>query len=209
MCQSLAIGSAIFVAIVAVALGLSLLKNTVVAWWVPVLAALTLATATLPLTRRRLSDWLGGRVWGVCAHMVVVGSLSFALFLGVNFWGATSTEIIDGTVVAKVRQEHTRYRRSGRRVRVADGTYHTWHVRVRCGQGEFLSPSMDYGRYRRMRVGAKVPVELGHGLLGYKTIRLAPRKKNLPNNKSLFKNKCEYVGLVILRGFSSELKECT
>ena len=173
---SLGVGAAAIVAVCAVALGMVLLNSTMVEWWVPVLAAATAATATIPLTRRWLTRMLGGRVWAVTAHTAVAGALAFALFLGINYWGATSTERIDGTVVAKVCKEHTRYRRAGRRYNVPAGTYNTWHVRIRCEQGEFLSPSMSYNRYRRLHVGSTVPVELSHGLLGYPTLRLATKK---------------------------------
>jgi len=166
----LAVGA--LVTIAAAGLGLALLGSTLVEWWVPALFAAVVAVATMPLTRSWLTRVLGGRLWAVCAHIALVGSLAFALFLGVNDWGATGCETVDGTVVAKVRKEHTRYRRSGRRVRIADGHYNTWHVRIRCAYGEFQSPSMDYGRYSRLRVGATVPVEVGDGLLGYKTVRL-------------------------------------
>ncbi len=150
-------------------------RDTYIAVWVAPLIALFVAGALSPFigTRwRRLTgfqrDWLN-----VLTHFIVVGCFVFGAFLSFNYMFAreASEEAIEAHVVRKYSEQHTRYRRSGRRMRIPDGHYTTWHVDVELPDGRISKRAVDFSRYRRIRVGAPYRLHVRSGLFGFKVIR--------------------------------------
>lgn len=164
----------LFAAIFLLGGGLSLLGNTLVKWWIPAIVAIIPAVATaIPM----ISRWqhLFGFSKPIAAlpfHLIVVGRITFFLFLGINRWGAdkSTAHIESTTVVEKSSKEHTRYRRVSRNHRVPDGKYRTWHIKLRFADGRTIDREVPFSAYRAIRIGSHRDLTLERGLFGIPVI---------------------------------------
>lgn len=163
----------IFMAISAIGLGMYLYHNTFMPLWIALVAAAVPAVVTLPALVPRWRHLPGCDHVAVAslAHLAVLGSVCFVLFVGSNFVFASEPVAHEAVVESKFRREHTRYRRVGRGRMVPSGKYHTWHVALRLDDGRRTDAAVSLEKYNRIRKGARRKVFLSRGLFGFTVVK--------------------------------------
>ena len=144
-------------------------------WWYPIAAALIPAAATAP---RLYNKWRAlttsdKAVINVICHLVVVGSVLYASLLGANylFADATTGHKVQATILAKHKETHDKYRTVGRRRRVKNGTYDTFHLCLGFADGRKKDMTVTRSEYNRVRTGGTKTMSLQRGLLGFTVIK--------------------------------------
>ena len=164
----------LFVALFLLGGGLSLLGNTMVEWWVPAIVAAIPAIATAIPLIPRWSHLFGFSkpIYTLPFHLLLVGSVTFFLFLGLNRWCAdkSTAHVEHTTVIEKYRKEHTRYRRVSRNRHVPDGKYHTWHLKLQFPDGRIKDTEATFSTYRGIRKGSVRDLTIERGLFGMPVI---------------------------------------
>lgn len=156
-------------------LGLAIYSDTITQWWLPVIPAAMVALGTAPmLTHRwkRLTD-IDSTIVNLLCQIFVFGSITYSLFLGVNYWCADPETIVEekAEVVDKYQKTHTRYRRVSRRSRVPDGHYYTYHLLLRLNDGREKEVEVPFNTYRRTRNGGHRTITLEKGFFGLTVIK--------------------------------------
>lgn len=150
-------------------------SNTIITWWYPIAAALIPAAATAP---RLYGKWRAlttsdKAVINVICHLVVVSSVLYASLLGANylFADATTGHKVQATILAKHKETHDKYRTVGRRRRVKNGTYDTFHLCLGFADGRKKDMTVTRSEYNRVRTGGTKTMSLQRGLLGFTVIK--------------------------------------
>lgn len=163
----------IIAGIAAIGIGMGLYHNSFMPLWVPLVAAVVPAVVTLPalVPRWRSLPGCGHVAVASLAHMALLGSVCFALFIGTNYAFASEPVPHEAVVESKFRREHTRYRRVGRGRMVPAGKYHTWHVALRLDDGRLTDTEVSLRKYNTIRRGARREVLLSRGLFGFTVVK--------------------------------------
>lgn len=163
----------IFVVIAALGIGMSLYHSTFMPLWLPLLAAAVPALVTLSalVPRWRSLPGCGHTAVASLAHLAVLGTVCFALFIGSNYIFASEPVAHEAVVESKFRREHTRYRRVGRGRMIPAGKYHTWHVALRLDDGRSTDTEVSLEKYNRIRKGTHRKVFLSRGLFGFTVVK--------------------------------------
>ncbi|MCI9284223.1 MAG: hypothetical protein HFJ91_00075 [Muribaculaceae bacterium] len=166
--------------IIAMGAGVSLQGHTLISVWVPsgLAAMIALGTAPMAMDRwRRITDT--NRWWiNLPCHIIVAGSLSFAIFLGINRVGAHTDQAndVEATVISKYSKTHDRYRRVGRR-NIRDGEWHSYHLSLQLPDGRIKDTQVPFSTYRHSHNGTHRTVCIAPGLLGMDVI-IHPNRKD-------------------------------
>lgn len=164
-----------FVALFLLGAGLALLGNTFVAWWIPAIVAIVPAAATALPLMPRWQHLLGFSklIATLPFHLLLVGSVTFFLFLGINQWCADkgTAHVEHTTVIEKFRKEHTRYRRVSRNRRVPDGKYYSWHLKLQLADGRTINREVPLSTYRNTSTGSHRDLTLAIGFFGFPVIK--------------------------------------
>ncbi len=161
---------------VCAAISYALYTDTLIDWYIPVgvAAAFALFSAGAMYYRWR---WLTGndsKVLNFCCHSVVVFIMLLFVFFGGNYWLAddSSEHTEQVTVEKRYRMKHNHTRRVRRGVYVPTGSvYYTYSIDVRFSDGRVKSLSIPEKRYRRIRTGSTIPLEVEMGFFGVPVVR--------------------------------------
>ena len=159
-------------------LGLFCFGATIMPLWIPLGFALLMSAALLPVTSRLMRRLTGSdsKIIKALAHMAVFTVLFFDIVVCPNYFvarpGTSRTE--NCVIESKYTKEHTRYRRAGRRTRIPDGTYNTWHMSLRLPDGRCKDVEVSMSTYRRHKKGGSYAVCCYDGLFGYTVVKGAP-----------------------------------
>lgn len=170
---SIACGATLLAAMFLGGTGCAIWGKTLVAWWLPVVIALILAGAILPVSFRlwgRLTDsrnyWLNGAV-----HMGFAGCLFYFLILFCNYQFRDIRHQVsgEGTVERKYSRHHTsgggtwRHRRSVHH-------YNTYHYLLALPDGRLKEMTVTLSEYNHLRKGSHIDITLTRGLFGMEVI---------------------------------------
>lgn len=171
--QKILLGVVITICVVLAGIGTVIWENTLVAWWLPVVIALAVAAALLPLgmiiwPRLTRSD---SRLTNILLHLGCVWAIIYFLILFINMKGVdpSSAQTLTATIERKYSKEHTR--NSGRRHR-AQTHYFTYHATLLLPDGRRKERQIQLDRFNRLRTGAEVDVTVSRGLLGMQVIHV-------------------------------------
>lgn len=155
--------------------GVAIYANSITQWWVPVIPAAMVALGTAPMIYFRWERFTdtGSKIANFLCHIFVFGSITYFLFLGVNYWCADpETKVVEQTeVIDKYQKQHTRYRRVSRNRRVPDGHYYTYHLLLRFNDGREKEIEVKFDTYRKTRNGGHRNVSLEKGFFGITVIK--------------------------------------
>lgn len=155
-------------------LGYVYYEKTLVEWWTPVVFAVFVTVATLPLLGRHWS-WLVGedKTFGFLCHIFVMGCMAYFLFLGGNWFLADESTVHqeEVTVEEKKHNERTTEYRVGRRYYRSGRKSHSYYLKVRLADGSLKEMPVTLKRYNRVRTGSTVTISLQEGALGFMVIK--------------------------------------
>lgn len=151
-------------------------RKTLVAWWLPVVAAATIALLSLPMLRARWR-WLtrseSGAINGLC-HFYVAGALLYAGLLGGNYALADDSTCRRETVAVVGRTERTRreyrYLRHHRRVPTGK-TIHTYCLEVVFADSTRKKIPVPASLYKRTRTENEIVLPVQRGFFGSPVIK--------------------------------------
>ena len=154
--------------------GYAAYEKTLVAWWLPVAAAVVTAAATAALFADRWR-WLTtsrSTVANVACHLCIVGSLSYAALLIGNclFTDAGSTAEASCTVDAKLEKTRTTYRTMSRHRRIPTGKRTDYYLRLAFDDGSTKTVHVQKKLYDRTRKGSRKRLTLQRGAFGFPVI---------------------------------------
>ncbi len=159
-------------AVASIALGWTLFVRTHIPLLFLVATALALAFA-LWFLLRRFWIWLiplSSSVLRLSIHTLVFGLIACAGILAVNFFAASDNGIeMEGEIVNKYMEEHTRYRRVGRR-NIANGTVQSYRIKVMLPDSSSVEQTVTAESYRRLRIGQRRMLTKRVGALGFEVI---------------------------------------
>lgn len=149
--------------------------DTIITWWYPIAAALIPAAATAPRFhgKWRALTTSDNTAINVICHLVAAGSVLYASLLGANylFADATTGHEVQATILAKHKETHDKYRTVGRRRRVKNGTYDTFHLCLGFADGRKKNMTVTRSEYNKVRTGGTKTMSLQRGLLGFTVIK--------------------------------------
>lgn len=158
------------------AICVALYSDTLIDWYIPVGVAAAMALFSAGAMYYHW-PWLTGsksKVLNFCCHTVISFILMLFIFFGGNYWFADdSSEHTEEVVVEKrYREKHNHTKRVRRGVYVASGSvYYTYGIDVRFPDGRVKSLSIPEKRYRRIRTGSTIPLEVEMGFFGVPVVK--------------------------------------
>ena len=164
----------VLLAVLAWALGSVIYKETLIAWWEPLLMALILAIATLFLCKKW--KWLtrsDNKILNGICHLFHVSALCYLLILGGNLILAdpSSTREEKVTVLSKYIETHKQTRRVGNRRYVAAGERKEYYLQVIFENGTRKKLPVSLSTYNKTRTNATKILTLEKGFFGYTIIK--------------------------------------
>lgn len=172
----LAFGFGVSALVLVFGLDLFLLGCTMVSgWWVFGLCILVGAFTAIPAAPRwrKLSGW-SGWVPNILFHTLVVAVVLPAIFLGVNYWGASEADFTEEKAVVESKERVTRRhtRRVGRRYLATGSVYYVYQMEVRFVNPEYgvLTVPAPKSKYNAIGKGDTALIEVGRGALGFYVI---------------------------------------
>ncbi|WP_288317718.1 hypothetical protein [Xylanibacter caecicola] len=160
--------------------------DTIITWWYPIAAALVPAVATAPqfYNKWRIATTSDKAAINVICHLIVVGSVLYASLLGANYLFADTTtdHVVHATILSKSKETHKKYRTVGRRRRVQNGTYDTFHLYLGFADGSKKSMTVTRSEYNRVRTGGTKTLSLQKGLFGFTVIKNRQRQSAVPQD---------------------------
>lgn len=163
---------AVLILVVAI-LGYIFYERTLVAWWLPVVAAAIIVVVTLPLLRNRWR-WLVGRdnIMELLCHLYVVGCASYGLLLIANSAFADTSYIQEETVTVVSKERVTRRtgQRSGRHYRTTSRTTQHYYVTVCFTDGTTKELPVTRTKYNHAHKDRSWKIKMKRGLFGFKVV---------------------------------------
>lgn len=163
------------IVIVSAGLAFAFKNDTIIEWWVPVVACALPAVPVGYLLRKPLCSiimndnrWLGGAAAAIATFVILIGA-----FYSLNYFitDDDSTRQYDVTIIGKSTAERYRTRRAGRNRVVQGEKYITYTATVRWPDGREKDFPVTAGEYVRLRKGDKVSLTTGTGLFGVPVIK--------------------------------------
>ena len=164
----------VLLAMIAWGIGSVIYKETLIAWWEPLLMALILAIATLFLYKNW--QWLtrsnSKKLNGIC-HLFHVSALCNFLILGGNFILAdpSFTREEKVTVLSKHIETHKQTRRVGNHRYVPAGERKEYYLQVIFENGTRKKLPVSHSTYNKTRTNATRTLTLEKGFFGYTIIK--------------------------------------
>ena len=161
-------------AVLAWAFGFVLYKETLIAWWEPLLMALILAIATLFFAKKW--QWLtrsdNNILNGIC-HLFHASAFCYLMILGGNFMLAdpSSTREEKVTVLSKHIETHKQTRRVGNHRYVPAGERKEYYLQVIFENGTRKKLPVSLSTYNKTRTNATRTLTLEKGFFGYTIIK--------------------------------------
>lgn len=169
---------AFLIGLAAWVLGMSLLHDTFMPWWLPVICGVFASAVLMPAMVPRLTKLFDDVPRWICgvAHTVVWTGIFFFAVLGLNYRFASASTAVsaEATVVDKVCKERTRYRRVARNRYIAAGKYNEWYLVLELDGGRRYEQPVSITVYNRTRRGAVRHLPLQRGLFGYTVVKELP-----------------------------------
>lgn len=163
---------AVLILVVAI-LGYIFYERTLVAWWLPVVAAAIIVVVTLPLLRNRWR-WLVGRdnIMELLCHLYVVGCASNGLLLIANSAFADTSSIKEETVIVINKEQVTRRtgQRVGRHYRTTSRTTQHYYVTVCFADGTTKELPVTRTKYNHTHRDRPWTIRMKRGLFGFMVI---------------------------------------
>lgn len=156
--------------------GYVLFERTIIPWWIPVVAAtvfgIFLSPFLLPLSKMITTSqerWVN-----IMCSLAMADTLCYFALLGSNYWladtGTAHKE--DVTVVEKIKEQHNKYRRSGRGRVISTGEYYyNYFYVVKFSDGTLKKTPANPKSYHRTRTNSTITLNIQKGALGIDVIR--------------------------------------
>lgn len=163
----------LFIFIISLGLGYVIYEDTLASWWIPVGMALLVALATLPFYKKWV--WLttmDGKVINCLCHIACVGAVSYALFLGGNYWLADASSTHEETVMIqkKYMETHKKTRKVGKHRYVSNGVRKEYYLQVVFENGNVETLHVSLATYNKTRQGKSKILTLQKGFFGLPVI---------------------------------------
>lgn len=153
--------------------GYSAYEMTLVAWWLPVAAAIVTAAATAAPSAdgwRWLTTSRSKAVNAAC-HLLIAGSLSYAAcLLGNRLFTDGKSYEMSCTVDSKFQKTHTTYRTTTHRRRIPTGKRTNYYLRLTLDDGSTKTLHVQPEVYNRTKSGCRKRLTLQRGLFGFPVI---------------------------------------